>query len=339
MSDEEIEEKLAKTEETLEEMSVYFGTNMDLVNGSIGVTNDALREEAATGHHWLSSFTGNKAADLTIASLFGAGGLALIIVSARYLSNQMDNGYVSQIINNSYLYKDGGSSALSNSGAYSSQIANDAQSTSSVGASEVSGVGVGFATAGVFIGAIMMILSIRSIVAIVNKYKVEYSDIPVNMVDVVSTPNGNRYVSYKVVNAIYKNGEKNAERPGDTNCYNGEQWNAIYYTKSYEAGKCMTANAYIIDSESNFGKYTPVAKFCAKTCFDLNSFNGNKNGDKVFIAFGNSNNKKSAETSVPTVVGSVISYGALAVTGVAGLAVGMGAMALIKRKKEKNVTV
>ena len=337
MSDEEIEEKLAKTEETLEEMSVYFGTNMDLVNGSIGVTSDALREEAATGNHWLSSFTGNKAADLTIASLFGAGGLALIIVSARYLSSQMDNGYVSQIINNSYLYKDGGSSALSNSGAYSSQIAKDAQSTSSVGASEVSGVGIGFATAGVFIGAVMMILSIRSIVEIINKYKVEYSDIPVNMVDVVSTINGNRYVSYKVVNSIYKNGEKNAERPGDTNCYDGDQWNAIFYTKSHEAGKCMTANAYIIDSASNFGKYTPVAKFGTKTCYDLNTFNGNKSKDTIFIAFGNSNNKKSTETSIPTVVGSVISYGALAIAGAVGLAVGMGAMTLIKRKKEKNV--
>jgi hypothetical protein len=118
MSDEEIEAKLTETEETLEEMSVYFGTNMDLVNGSIGVTSDALREEAATGHHWLSSFTGNKAADLTIASLFGAGGLALIIVSARYLSSQLDNGYVSQLVNNNYLYSNGNASSLSNSGAY-----------------------------------------------------------------------------------------------------------------------------------------------------------------------------------------------------------------------------
>ena len=54
-------------------------------------------------------------------------------------------------------------------------------------------------------------------------------------------------------------------------------------------------------------------------------------------AFGNSNNKKSAETSIPTVVGSVISYGALAIAGAVGLAVGMGAMTLIKRKKEINV--
>ena len=156
------------------------------------------------------------------------------------------------------------------------------------------------------------------------------------MVDTVETINGNRYVNYKVVNSLYKDGDKTVEKPGDTNGYDGTQWNAIYYTKSYEAGKCMTANGYFIDSESNFGKYTPVAKFGAKNCYDLNSFNDNENGDKIYIAFSNSNNKKSAETSVPTVVGSVFSYGAMAVSGVVGLGLGMGLMVLIKRKKENN---
>ena len=118
--------------------------------------------------------------------------------------------------------------------------------------------------------------------------------------------------------------------------YDGEQWNALYFTKSYEAGKCLTANGYFIDSESNFGKYTPVAKFGAKTCYDLNSFNDNENGEKIYIAFGNSKNKKTAETSVPTVIGSIFSNGgAIAISGVAGLGIGMGLMAIVKRKKQK----
>ena len=170
-----------------------------------------------------------------------------------------------------------------------------------------------------------------------GKYKTEYTDIPSNMVDVVSTANGNRYVNYQVVDALYKNGDKTAERPGDTNGYNGSQWNAIYYTKSYEAGKCMTANGYIIDSESNFGKYTPVAKFGSTNCYNLNAFNGNESSETIYLAFGNSNNKKTAETAVPTVVGSVFTTGAIAVSGVVGLGLGMGFMALIKRKKEKAV--
>jgi hypothetical protein len=182
----------------------------------------------------------------------------------------------------------------------------------------------------------MLAFSIYSIVKIINKYNVEYTAIPTNMVDTVETANGNRYVNYQVVNALYKDGDKTVEKPGDTNGYDGNQWNALYFTKSYEAGKCMTANGYFIDSASNFGKYTPVAKFGSKICYDLNAFNGNKNKDAIFIAFGNSNNKKSAETSVPTVVGSLFSYGAIALSGVAGLLLGMGTMSLIKRKKEEN---
>ena len=96
----------------------------------------------------------------------------------------------------------------------------------------------------------------------------------------------------------------------------------------------MTATGYFIDSASNFGKYTPVAGFGTKNCYNLNSFNGKENTETIYVAFGNSSNKKSAETSVPTVVGSLYSYGAVAISGVAGLGFGMCIMSLIKRKKE-----
>ena len=154
------------------------------------------------------------------------------------------------------------------------------------------------------------------------------------MVDTVESANGNRFINYTVVNSLYTDGDKTAEKPGDTNAYDGKQWNAIYYTKSYEAGKCMTSTGYFLDSADNFGKYTPVAKFGANNCYDLNSFNDNGNTDKIFVAFGNSNNKKTAETSVPTVVGSIFNYGGMAISGVAGLGLGMCIMSLIKRKKE-----
>ena len=66
----------------------------------------------------------------------------------------------------------------------------------------------------------------------------------------------------------------------------------------------------------------------------LNSFNGEENTETVYMAFGNSNNKKTAETSVPTVIGSMFAYGAMAISGVAGMGLGMCIMSLIKRKKE-----
>ena len=180
----------------------------------------------------------------------------------------------------------------------------------------------------------MMAFSIYSIVQIVDKYNPKYTKIPSNMVDTVSTANGNRFINYTVVNSLYQDGDKTAEKAGDTNGYSGKQWNAIYFTKSYEAGKCMTSTGYFIDSADNFGKYTPVAAFGTKNCFNLNSFNGEENTETIYMAFGNSNNKKSAETSVPTVVGSMFAYGMIAVSGVAGMGLGMCIMSLIKRKKE-----
>lgn len=187
---------------------------------------------------------------------------------------------------------------------------------------------------GIAAGLAMIAFSIYSIVQIVDKYNPKYTKIPSNMVDTVETANGNRFINYTVVNSLYQNGNETAEKPGDTNGYDGVQWNAIYYTKSYEADKCMTATGYLIDSAENFGKYTPVAGFGAVNCYDLNSFNDNENTENIFVAFGNSNNKKTAETSVPTVEGSVFGYGAMAVSGVAGIGLGMCIMSLIKRKKE-----
>lgn len=69
---------------------------------------------------------------------------------------------------------------------------------------------------------------------------------------------------------------------------------------------------------------------------ELNSFNGNENNETIYMAFGNSNNKKSAETDVPTVVGSVFATGAIALSGVAGIGIGMCLMGLIKGKKKTD---
>ena len=98
----------------------------------------------------------------------------------------------------------------------------------------------------------------------------------------------------------------------------------------------MTSTAYFIDSAANFGKYTPVAAFGVKNCYDLNSFNRNDNTETIFIAFGNSNNKKTTETSVPTVIGSVFAYSSIAISGVAGIGLGMCLMSAIKRKRKTD---
>ena len=342
MSDEELDAELTKIEEALEPLSVYFGTDMNLLEGAIGVTSDALREEAATGNSWFACFTGNMVGDITISSLFGSGGAVLLGVSAHFLKKQFEIKQVIEYhesLSDSFLDND----ALEVLDYSFEDVSLDTsdyiekveyhyttlskKATPSTGAVVLSSIGL-------VVGLAMIGVSIYSIVQIIDKYNPKYTKIPSNMVDTVETANGNRFINYTVVNSLYNNGEAVAEKPGDLNAYDGVQWNAIYYTKSYEAGKCMTSTGYFLDSADSFGKYTPVAKFGANNCYDLNSFNDNGNSDKIFVAFGNSNNKKTAETSVPTVVGSIFGYGAIAISGVAGLGLGMCIMSLIKRKKE-----
>ena len=344
MTDEELDEKLKENEKDLKPLSVYLGTDMNAFNGALAVTSDAIREEAATGNSWFACFTGNQAADITISSLFGVGGVALAGVSIHFLKKAIDatkltphEEYLIGAHEGAIAYNEDMLKHLSGEQAkiYTDKTNECLAKIDKINAShKLSISSVVFSSIGIAVGLTMIGLSIYSIVQIVDKYNPKYTKIPSNMIDTVSTSNGNRFINYTVVNSLYTKDGKTYSKPGDTNAYGGNQWNAIYYTKSYEAGKCMTATGYFIDSASNFGKYTPVAKFGANNCYDLNSFNRNDNAENIFIAFGNSNNKKTAETSVPTVVGSIFNYSGIAISGVAGLGLGMCIMSLIKRKKE-----
>ncbi|MEE1318017.1 MAG: hypothetical protein UHD05_00760 [Ruminococcus sp.] len=340
MSDEELEAKLKETEEGLEPLSVYLGTDMNLLEGAVAVTSDALREEAASGNQWFACFTGNQALDITISSLFGAGGVALLGVSSHYLKNIIDASHVNEIdastleFNNQVIsdWQNKLTEGQISQEKFTEMTQKYVDSNNAINAQyAVSTSKVVLSSLGIAVGLAMIAFSIYSIVQIVDKYNPKYTKIPSNMVDTVETANGSRFINYTVVNSLCTDG---TEKPGDTNGYSGKQWNAIYYTKSFEAGKCMTSTGYFIDSAENFGKYTPVAGFGTKNCYDLNSFNGKESTESIFVAFGNSNNKKSAETSVPTVIGSMFAYGAMAISGVAGMGLGMCIMSLIKRKKE-----
>lgn len=342
MSDEELEAELTELEETYDPKSVYFGTDMNLLEGAVAVTSDAIREEAATGNQWFACFTGNMAGDISISSLIGVGGIALTGVSAHFLMKQFAASHsvmtakdADSIATLQRLMKNiefNNSNAVMKVENYAQRIDKLQGQIDAINAKyQVSTSTVVFSSLGVAAGLAMIAFSVYSIVQIIDKYNPKYTKIPSNMVDTVETENGNRFINYTVVNSLCTDG---TEKPGDTNGYDGKQWNAIYYTKSFEAGKCMTSTGYFIDSADNFGKYTPVAAFGTKNCYDLNSFNDNESTENIFVAFGNSNNKKTAETSVPTVVGSMFAYGAMAISGVAGMGLGMCIMSLIKRKKE-----
>ena len=192
---------------------------------------------------------------------------------------------------------------------------------------------------GVALGLVMMGISIYNIVKIVNSYKVDYTDIPLNMVDCKETENGDRFIRYSVVESFYKDGNKVKTRAGDTNAYNGKQWVSIYYTKSYEAGKCLLTTYDLPTSEADFGKYTPIHEFGKNsTCYNLNNY-GKNSAEKVFIAFSNSNDKKAADTAVPSVVGSILNYGTAGLGCAIGIGIGMGIMEMLNRKNKRKQEV
>ena len=376
-SDEDIESKLKEVEEEFGEISVYHGTDLEAFNGSFAVTDDAMRVEAATGQSWMDAQDGGAQNDkLMVSILVGLGGVLTTTISALFLKETISY-YIAitpayaetlEIVNNLSGTIESAKKAvemLSQQIGYNglatdpvmrgvqrqlhSAIDNYVKFNDKLMATPMHAVDrsiwpiVG-SSIGVIIGLVMIGYSITNIVKIANSYKVEYTDIPINMIDCVDTENGNRYVRYRVVNSLYEEDDTIKTRPGDTNGYDGQQWNAIYYTKSYEAGKCLLSNVDFPQNEKDFGKYTPVHEFGkVDVCYNINKYTKRNSltssttdiTQDVFLAFQNSNAKKAAETEVPTIVGSVFNYGVAAISSIAGFGLGMGVMAIIKSKKKK----
>ena len=363
-ADEDLEAELQEVENEFTPISVYLGTDLSIFNGSFAVTTDALRAEGATGTNWINSNTNADAGSMAYAIGFGVGGVATLAVSGVILAKSAASLYkyntlvdnITTLGNKINVLEDAcdtaiGQANMNDSVSFDMDAADldidklnseYIKSTNELG-NMPSGASLKVAVAGsvigVVVGLVMIGISIYNIVKIVNSYKVEYLDIPSNMVDCKATENGDRFIRYSVVESFYKDGGKLKTRAGDTNAYNGEQWVSIYYTKNYEAGKCMLAKHDIPTNEYDFGKYTPVHGFGKNNCYDLNKYSGKSNAEKIFLAFQNSNAKKAAETEVPTVVGSMVNYGMLAISGVIGIGIGMGIMAIInKRNNKKNNT-
>ena len=140
------------------------------------------------------------------------------------------------------------------------------------------------------------------------------------------------------VPAYYYDGNKALQqRENDLNAYDGRQWVSLYYTKNYEAGYCLTATPDLIATESPRSGYSGIHMFGYTSNYNLKTYCNRENAQEIYLAFKYSTNKKSAETDVPDVVGTIISYGGYAFTGVAGIALGTWLATLISKKKKKDV--
>jgi hypothetical protein len=200
--------------------------------------------------------------------------------------------------------------------------------------------GIGGVTAFLFIaGGIMMLYSaFRLGKTVYDHYHPTYEDVPLSMVDLVDTVDGDRFIKYDVV----YNGETNEDgvyEAGDLNAFEAQRWNALYYTKSYEAGKPLLADGFSLSNDNNKAKsgYAPVHRFGEVVCYDLNKYNFD--GDtNIYLSVKQSKNDKSAVADVPEIVGSLFGAGYLFLAGGVGIVAGIGGVLATQEiiKKKKN---
>ena len=178
--------------------------------------------------------------------------------------------------------------------------------------------------------------AITQFIKIHDYYHPKYDEIPIAMVDLVKTVDGDRYIKYDVVyEAKLMEGKLHA---GDLNAYTGQRWNAMYYTKNSEAGNPLLADFEVSNNNSRPAKgYRAVHRFGETICYDLNKYNFNSDSEIVFMSVAQSDKQKSDVTGVPEVVGAIFGAGVWLVAGGIGIILGvggtLGTQFLFKKKK------
>jgi hypothetical protein len=185
------------------------------------------------------------------------------------------------------------------------------------------------------VGGLMALASaIRLGYEIYSYYHPTYDDIPTAMVDLIDTVDGDRYIKYDVVYEAEPKAD-GTYIAADLNAFQANRWNAMYYTKSYEAGKPLLADEFVVSNTSNVpaDKHMPVHRFGEVVCYNLNKYNFNDD-HTIYLSVKQSKNDKSAVADVPDIVGSIFGGQTSAIAGGAGALLGAAGSALIRKKKE-----
>ena len=191
-------------------------------------------------------------------------------------------------------------------------------------------------------GLLMLASAITYGYSVWNYYHPDYDDIPTALVDLIDTVDGDRYIKYDVV---YEAEEKDGQLvAADLNAFAANRWNAMYYTKSYEAGKPLLADEFVISNNNNVPEegYAPIHRFGEVVSYNLNKYNFNDDFS-IYLSVKQSENQKKAVADVPELIGSVFSTGLIVLAGGLGIAAGaggtIGVQEIVKRRKTKKDTV
>ena len=313
--DEQVEAQLADLETKYGEtpFNIYTGVDRSIYYGTFALTSAAYRSNAYTESGLAAAlFKGEMAGGVTLAISMGVIGTTMLIASAV--------------------------KAFKLHGQYVKDLAEQLP-----GAFDTYQNAMGFVHWVAGIGGVMTLISALAIAGgIYSYYYPTYDDIPIAMVDLIRTDDGDRYIKYDVVFEAEQQKDGNYAA-GDLNAYQAARWNALYYTKSYEAGKPLLADEFVVSTNNNTpGKnYMPVHRFGETVCFNLNKYNFNEQ-HSIYLSVKQSNNQKAAVADVPELVGSMLSAGVLCLAGGIGVAIGVGCtigtQGILKKKKAQATT-
>ena len=370
LAGEALENALKELEAEVEPLSVYHGVQNDLVSGTIGVTGDAGSYSNASGKSFWGIFSNDTTQTNSIVfTVMGAAGIASMVGGIAYLAaktsaldaanhvTKQNLEWTLSLKQRSFAYYEKAhedalktfmadmndenlkvfNSMKGNYNTAHTELTEATQKLNDFQPQKLTGGQIAFGSVLIVAGAIMVGVSIWQLTRLYNQYEVTYTDIPDNMVDVVSHKDGDRFVNYKNVPAYYY-GDEGAltTRENDLNAYDGRQWVSLYYTKNYEAGYCLTASPDLIATEAGKTGYTSVHLFGRTDGYNTNSYCDREGAQAVYLAFKYSTNQKSAVTDIPDIVGSVFNTGVIAISVAAGFAGGALLMVCISKIRAKN---
>ena len=326
-----IEAELKDASGEVQPINVYTGVDRSIFKGVFAMTNAAERQQALTGKTWDEDSAHEASKPLFVASIVMAGaGTIMAGVAMGLAIKEMVLQAAAAVAENLWLE---GSVA----GSY-------AEYTVAQEAAEAFSMKWGATIKGLSVAAFALILiaiGTTIFANLYNYYNPDYVEIPNTMIDVKETDLGDKYVKYTAAKVF---GGKKGQENADFNAYVGKEWNALYYTKDANAGNCLTPNFVYRENNNTVSKrHQGVSLFGEDNAYNLNSNVYNASAPGLYLSVRYSTTKKAA-ADMPTVVGSMVGGAYFAMTGVAGIGIGAGGMALItyfqnkKKKKSQEVT-
>jgi hypothetical protein len=305
------------------------------------LTNAAERQQALTGETWSAGDAWSRGLAGTIGYIAASVvdvGLAAFGAGIIIRGNMLDKAFILadaravHVLNKSVL----GRYATAEAALKAEQAAESARyaAMKKLDAFEATWQGV---PSGLFTAAIaiaIIILGSYGISSLVKYYNPDYVAIPNTIIDVKEMDTGDAYIKYSAAKVL--NGEDD-EQNADFNAYEGKEWNALYYTKDANAGKCLTPNfSHKTTSNTVARRHQGVSMFGEDVAFNLNSHVYNSKATDIYLSVRYSTAKKAA-ADMPTVVGSMLLNGAYyTITAVVGIGVGVGGVLFVQNLKKKK---